>query len=639
VYVVAVVSNRKHVAEKNRYKIICMTFVFRLFFCHFFFFCFSFLVAQGQEVQWAYRLLGFSSEYAEGANPNPYSAKQVLGRPNKMPAEGFSPVAWSPLAADRSVQEWIKVGFRKQMKIRQLAVAENCNAGSISQVFLYDTEGNEYEIFKDTLLASNKSKDNSQKAKWFRLFFPLTTYNVAAAKVVLNPIKVVGRNQLDAIGIADTEQIIEATINVVEPKNQAGEQVQKPEKLPTTINTTYNELLPVISPDGKTLFFDRKAHPENTKGQFVNDDIWFATMDNTGNFGVAQRLPAPINNENHNYVCSVGADGRSLLLANSYQEQGTSNPQNTGGISISKKTAEGNWTMPEKVIIENYQNISPYAEFQLASNQKVMLLGIEEQQGYGNRDLYVSFLKSDQKTWTSPQNLGSIINTAASEITPFLAADNKTLYFASNGFSGYGDMDMFMSKRLDDTWTNWTEPVNLGKPFNTNDWDAAYSLDAKGEFAYFVGYENGQSTDIFRAKIPTWLRPENTEKPQSPNILPQKLEVGQVLQLKNVFFEQGTPNLLSNSYTELNTLVRMMNESPTLEIEIIGHTDIEGSPIENMQLSKDRVRVIKDYLTKQGILVARLKTKAFGSQQPLSRKRDENSKQLNRRVEIKVLKK
>jgi outer membrane protein OmpA-like peptidoglycan-associated protein len=266
-------------------------------------------------------------------------------------------------------------------------------------------------------------------------------------------------------------------------------------------------------------------------------------------------------------------------------------------------------------------------------------MSIEREDSEGGRDLYVSFYRHDTKTWTIPKNLGATINSAATELTPFLAADNQTLYFASNGISGYGETDMFFCKRIDDSWTNWTEPINMGKPFNSEDWDAAYSLDAQGEYAYYISYQNtannSNNADIFRAKLPTILRPKPVEK---IDLALNALTVGQTIQLQHIIFEQGTAELLEESNEELAALIRLLNENPTMEIEVSGHTDIEGSPIENMKLSQERVKNMKKYLVKQGITASRIRTRAFGSQQPITRNRDEVSKQLNRRVELKVLK-
>ena len=619
------------------------------YFCSSVLLCFVFttnLIAQNTQntanTQWAYRLLGFSSEYIEGTNKNPYSAKQVLGKPNKLPNAGFSPVAWSPNSEDRSIAEWLKVGFKTPMNIRQIAIAENFGAGAITHVYMYDTENVEYLAYQDSVLMVAKLPGT---ARMFRLLMPLTEYKVAAIKIVLNPIRIRGRNQIDAIAISDSEILVEATINLPQIVEKTPQKVVI-EKLPDAINTSYNELMPVISADGKTLFFDRQLHPENTTGEVQNDDIWFAEMNETHVWKPAQRLPKPLNNENNNYVCSVSPDGNSMLVANHYdnsQDNQIDNKTNSGGVSITRKNTDGSWQIPEKVVIENYYNLSNNAEFYLAHNQKVLLMSIERDDSQGGRDLYVSFFRHDTKTWASPKNLGTMVNSAATELTPFLAADNETLYFSSNGFSGYGETDMFFCKRLDDSWTSWTEPVNLGQPLNSADWDLAYSLDAQGEYAYYVSYQNENNkdndnninADIFRVKLPVALKPKPVK---TIDLELNSLAVGQSIRLQHIIFEQGTAELLDSSIEELSALIRLMNENATMEIELSGHTDIEGSPVENMKLSQERVKTMKNYLVKQGLAASRIRTKAFGSQKPITRNRDEQSKQLNRRVELKVLK-
>jgi OOP family OmpA-OmpF porin len=116
------------------------------------------------------------------------------------------------------------------------------------------------------------------------------------------------------------------------------------------------------------------------------------------------------------------------------------------------------------------------------------------------------------------------------------------------------------------------------------------------------------------------------------------LTVGQSIRFQHMIFEQGTAQLQNENNDELQALINLLTENPNMEIEIIGHTDIEGNPIENMKLSQERVKAIKNRLVNEGVATLRIKTKAYGSQKPLTRKRDELSKQLNRRVEVKIIK-
>jgi outer membrane protein OmpA-like peptidoglycan-associated protein len=144
----------------------------------------------------------------------------------------------------------------------------------------------------------------------------------------------------------------------------------------------------------------------------------------------------------------------------------------------------------------------------MGADGRTIVLTIERNDSYGGKDLYVSFLQPDG-IWSEPLNMGPDVNTASTEMSPFLAADGKTLYFSTGGFSGYGSKDMYISRRLDDSWKNWSEPQNLGPAINSVNWDAYYSVPASGEYAYFSSENNSiGKTDIFRIKLPPEMRPE-----------------------------------------------------------------------------------------------------------------------------------
>jgi outer membrane protein OmpA-like peptidoglycan-associated protein len=131
----------------------------------------------------------------------------------------------------------------------------------------------------------------------------------------------------------------------------------------------------------------------------------------------------------------------------------------------------------------------------------------ETKDSYGGKDIYVSFLNSDD-TWSEPKNIGPVVNSGEAESTPFIAPDGVSMYFSSSGHVGYGNNDIFLSRRLDDTWQNWTVPENLGPIVNTPQWDGYFSVSAKGDFAYFSSTENSLGAeDIFRIKIPEKAKP------------------------------------------------------------------------------------------------------------------------------------
>ncbi len=114
-------------------------------------------------------------------------------------------------------------------------------------------------------------------------------------------------------------------------------------------------------------------------------------------------------------------------------------------------------------------------------------MSVERSEGFGLKDIFVSQVREDG-SFSKPKNLGNVVNSFEDESNPFLAADGKTLYFASKGHPGYGYYDLFVSKRLDDSWTNWSKPENLGNIINSTGYELSIFLSAKGDKAY-VGRE------------------------------------------------------------------------------------------------------------------------------------------------------
>lgn len=278
-----------------------------------------------------------------------------------------------------------------------------------------------------------------------------------------------------------------------------------PENLGRGVNSEYLELNPVIAPDGKTLYFGRKNHPNNNFGTngsptiAGSQDIWYSIKKDNGEWGHAIRMNNTLNRDQYNTILSISPDGQTILLKGSY----INGKYDSRGFSISNKTKNG-WEIPEKIDIPSYQKMSKgLNEYAYMSNdgQKIFL-AFSEKKKSDRDDLYISFLGKNGK-WSKPQNLGNKINTEYSETTPFLAADGRTLYFSSDRPGGIGSQDIYMTRRLGrDDWTNWSEPVNLGKPINTEKYDAYFSLAAEGNYAYFLSEENSYGKkDIFKIKF------------------------------------------------------------------------------------------------------------------------------------------
>ena len=483
------------------------------------------LTLQAQEVQWATKVLDFSSELT----PVQYGARQVLGKPNVLPSGGQSPNAWTPDKPKR--KEFLKVGFDRPMSIQQIAIAESHNPSAIFRVLVYDEAGKEY------LVNALNPKAVPLKGRMLNLFMEQTPYNVAAVKIEFDGGALPDYFGIDAIAISNVNYPIIADI----PKLQLLATGLVVEALDQNVNSEYNELNPLLSPDGKTLYFSRKNHPENAGGTKDNEDIWYSELDSSGHWSLARNFGPPFNNAEPNFINSIQSvtpDGRTavMLLGNRYRERGR---RMQAGVSISSNVG-GAWSRPIPLEITNDYNFHEKANYFLTNNRRTLILSVEREDSYGERDLYVSFMREDS-VWTEPKNLGDVINTASEESAPFLAADDRTLYFSSTGFSGYGGNDIYASKRLDDTWTNWSDPENLGPEINSPLEDLFFNIPASSEYAYYSRGVSESNTDIFRVKLPILRSPDpwvvvkgkiidaRTGEPLGAKIIYERLPDGQEL--------------------------------------------------------------------------------------------------------------
>ncbi|MBV6492700.1 MAG: hypothetical protein LDLANPLL_00697 [Turneriella sp.] len=288
---------------------------------------------------------------------------------------------------------------------------------------------------------------------------------------------------------------------------------EKATPLGDTINSRYDELAPVLSPDGNTLYFCREGHPENigvatlSNGASVlrdDQDIWVSYKLANGTWTETKHIKAAFNSVNYDFPIGTSADGKTLYIGNTYHRNGQVSP----GVS---KTylRKGKWSYPEPLRIHNFYNEANLVNYSLSADERTLILNVQRKDTIGKMDLYVSFLQPDD-TWSEPLNLGREINSPFMEVTPFLAADNKTLYFASNRPGGYGQFDMYMSRRLDNSWTHWTEPLNLGPKINTAGNDINYIIAPSGDYAIFASDTPSKGKDLYRISLPEEVRPDKS---------------------------------------------------------------------------------------------------------------------------------
>ncbi|HEV7622351.1 MAG TPA: OmpA family protein, partial [Flavisolibacter sp.] len=494
--------------------------------------------------------------------------------------------------------------------------------------------------------------------------------------------------------------------------------ILKIENLGKNINSELPELRPTVSADGNLLFFICENHPANTKYNSIRNsqDIWYAERDTTtGKWGEAMHMDPPLNSYYYNAVYWISPDNNRILIRNAFVDGEYSG----NGVSMSYRKKNGNWSRPNVLQIKNYGKYDRGHEngATMANDGQTLLLYMSEVPGSYDNSIYVCFLEKDG-SWTEPKSLGKKINLPKyTQMTPYLAADGVTLYFSSNRPGGLGDNDIWMTRRLDNSWQKWSDPVNLGSPINTEGWDAFFTMDAGGEYAYLTTSLNSMGeSDIVRVKLLEKEKPnpvvlvsgnvynKKTNQPLSASLIYETLpdgtvagngvsnpldgsfkmvlpydknysirakadkffaisenlnldslikagykeihkdlylvpiEIGQVVRLNNVFFDFDKWDLRPESFIELDRVVSLLNENPAIEIEMSAHTDNRGSDDYNFKLSDNRARSVMDYIISKGIAPARIISHGYGKTKPVVPNDTDENRQLNRRVEFKILK-
>ncbi len=260
-------------------------------------------------------------------------------------------------------------------------------------------------------------------------------------------------------------------------------------------NSPYDEQAPFISPDGRVLYWTVANHPDNIGGKKDPGDIWYSVWAGE-QWSLAIHGGALINDLGYNAVVGFSHDGSRMFLAGHYSPQG---PSTTQGIAMSVKEQDG-WSTPENINIPYFMNRAPSMQGFLSTTVEALIFSGQSYSTLGGEDLYVSLL--DQGKWSDPKNLGPAINTAFQEMSPSLSADGKYLYFSTNGRKGYGSFDVFFSERLDDTWINWSPPVNMGANVNSEGRELFYRTIPSAKSALFTTTLNSDGYGDIRVYTP-----------------------------------------------------------------------------------------------------------------------------------------
>ncbi|MGC1241703.1 MAG: OmpA family protein [Chryseosolibacter sp.] len=239
-------------------------------------------------------------------------------------------------------------------------------------------------------------------------------------------------------------------------------------KMDKTVNTFRHEAAPVVSPDGKSLYFFVQNHPENTFGKDDTQDIWVSRKDGNGAWSPAEHLRSPFNIHPSNQVFTILPDGNIFIKGGkSKGEKGFSIANPNGGLA--------------ELDVKDFKKMNQgrFYGATMSADRKHIIMYFSEKENSPISDLYASHLQGDG-SWSQPVKMN--LSTNLDEVGPFIGPDQETLYFGSARMAPgrQGGVDIYKCSRLDDTWMNWSEPVNMGKPINTGALDFYFTVDTQG---------------------------------------------------------------------------------------------------------------------------------------------------------------
>jgi outer membrane protein OmpA-like peptidoglycan-associated protein len=416
--------------------------------------------------------------------------------------------------------------------------------------------------------------------------------------------------------------------------------------LPGNINTNNNEGAQSVSQDGQWLIFTGCNFPDG----HGNCDLYISYLTPDG-WSTPENLGDSINTEFWESSPSLSPDKKDLYFA-------SRQPDGYGGsdLYVSHRKLNGQWSTPEN-LGPTINTIGDEAAPFIHPDNQTLYFTSNGHPGYGGDDLFVT-RKQPDGTWSKPENLGYPINTIENEGSLIVAADGKTAYYASDRADSRGGMDLYTFELREDVrpaktlWVRGTvfdSTTRKGLPSNVVLTDLATrqvisNLQTDGTGNYLITLPEGRDY-AFEVKRRGYLFfSENFSLSHSTgdsayhiDIPLQPLASGALIVLRNIFFDPNKFDLKPESGAELDEVVQLLKDNPTLKIQISGHTDNSGKPADNIKLSEARARSVTAYLIARGITPARLSPKGWGDTQPIADNSTSEGKAKNRRTELKVL--
>ncbi|MDQ3045944.1 MAG: OmpA family protein [Bacteroidota bacterium] len=422
------------------------------------------------------------------------------------------------------------------------------------------------------------------------------------------------------------------------------------------MNTDGNEGAPCLSADGQLLFY--VACQEKADGSYAGGrkgygrcDIFYA--EKTGDkWGKSYNLGPVVNSNEYETQPSFSADGKTLYFVSA----------RAGGIGetdiyVSRLTPDGAWRTPVNLGPKINTPGKEESVF-IHPDGKTLYFGSNGHIGMGGLDLYVS--RMDEKgQWGEPVNLGYPINTYGDENSILVAASGDLAFFASTRKGGLGGLDLYEFNLHEGarpgrvTYAKGKvydaiSKLPLGAHFELIDLESSKVMitsdanSGNGEFLVSLPVDKNYALNVshpgylFYSANFSLKDLKDPAKPYVMEVPLQPIDTGNVVELKNVFFETGKFDLKPESKAELNKLVAFLNLNKTMRIELSGHTDNVGEKKMNQVLSQNRAKAVQDYLVTNGIDAKRLTFKGYGDSRPKVKNDSDINRAANRRTEFKV---
>jgi len=403
----------------------------------------------------------------------------------------------------------------------QIWFSESFNPGAVTKIEVYFFKENDKKQRKKTVFERAAGVQEPVYCQHNVIFEK--TQHINKVIVYVNYAEVPGINQLGGLALIKDSTPFTPKINVT-PTPLYKDSIFR---LNDDVNGSKNPVGLVLSPSNQSLFFSHRepngeriyealfANPYEIKEVKISDfNLPSSKAVNSGLIGMSQ-------DNNKAFVSTMRTDKFTF-----YE------------VYLGKNLmGKPKWKYEEQ-LIKGYTNTQRYLDYVMSYDGQVLIMSYQEKSKMGalqNRDLFVS-IKDKEGKWSLPVNMGLDLNTIGEESPCFLAPDNKTLYFASNGRMGFGSMDIYVSRRLSDAWTDWSEPINIGPVVNTSNAENSFIQDAAGNVAYFVRW-NKQGSNLFG--VPSFREEPQVESEPLENEVP----------LKETWSFKPEPTLLISGFT------------------------------------------------------------------------------------------